>query len=742
MGIELHKQVLKEYGLIKIAEVNYEFKQRLWWHPEDKLEISVIQIEPYLLIKGIKHYVLKAITPEGELYIRDLNGLHEYLESHFSEIHISFSHFRDIDSQQLILKRIKDRKLRYSRNFVDTDLHEREAGLEKIKEEFNLKKDDMETTKALLNLTQGKSSLANRYLKTKLHQSKIKLEDLSGKGRQIEKNLFHSYKLLKEYRKKGSGAAFIFSYSSDLLACYVEDFKDALSATIKDLQDMHNFQIRQKLFGGKLNIFVEETEHPALAYQFEWAGGALNPNQLKKLGPEFDGLRKCTEDYLMLIPSKNIIVDGQIRDEKKLCSAKVLQNFFRRLDKVPKVSVPKDIPSSGGWIGNIIAGNEVTDIPLLHPIQMHHCYVSGTTRAGKTFLARVIVENCIIEGVTVIILDPGQQWFGLTRPALNENVLKRYDRLGINRCNARGFDANIYIPGSDSDYGMPEDLGNLLHKNSIISFRYCTDLERCRITSGILKKIYNSLERESEKLKVMIVFEEAHLFTQSGVIGEAKEAAQEVGIIINRIAREKAKFGCIILIISQSLSDFKREAKNVREMINTRMFLRATDNAEFEYIENYVSKEAKEIVKNLKQGEALVHGYAIPNPSGVKVYVRPPFSHVGELSDLELKEIVQSNEPDTYFQQGNSLQDPAESYEGSSDLPLTEREKAALRIIQEHYEKHNRAITAIELGNRMGLQGGSRQRIIDNLVQKKLVKTTKIPNVGRGRPIQGITPLC
>jgi len=50
-------------------------------------------------------------------------------------------------------------------------------------------------------------------------------------------------------------------------------------------------------------------------------------------------------------------------------------------------------------------------------------------------------------------------------------------------------------------------------------------------------------------------------------------------------------------LISQSLSDFKEEAKIVREMINSKFFLRASDKAELEYIQDYVSKEATEILK-------------------------------------------------------------------------------------------------------------------------------------------------
>jgi hypothetical protein len=90
----------------------------------------------------------------------------------------------------LILQRIRDKKLRYSDKDEDSDLSKKEAGLERIRGEFILKKNDLANTKALLNLTRGRSSIANEYLKMKFVRSKSELEELSTNGKKILRKRF------------------------------------------------------------------------------------------------------------------------------------------------------------------------------------------------------------------------------------------------------------------------------------------------------------------------------------------------------------------------------------------------------------------------------------------------------------------------------------------------------------------------------------------------------------------------
>lgn len=209
---------------------------------------------------------------------------------------------------------------------------------------------------------------------------------------------------------------------------------------------------------------------------------------------------------------------------------------------------------------------------------------------------------------------------------------------------------------------------------------------------------------------------------------DANKISKEVRSLITRIAREKAKYGVSLLFISQSLSDFRTDAKIVREMVNTRFFLRATDRAEHEYIEKYVSNEAVEIVKNLKQGEAFLHSPAIP---GVKFFVRAPFSSVKEPSNEEIKRINGRHE------MKHTLSN--ETVKQMFEPKLTERESRALKIIKEYHELEGGAIFTSEIGRRLKIQGGSRKRLLDKLVERNLVKKVEI-KMERGRPAHAFIP--
>ena len=60
------------------------------------------------------------------------------------------------------------------------------------------------------------------------------------------------------------------------------EFKDALDSIIKELNDVHRYQVTQKLCGSRLNIHIAEADEPVLVWLEEWSGGALSPRQMER----------------------------------------------------------------------------------------------------------------------------------------------------------------------------------------------------------------------------------------------------------------------------------------------------------------------------------------------------------------------------------------------------------------------------------------------------------------------------
>jgi hypothetical protein len=637
MSEGFHDSILEGAGFQKIGSLRWEFPLDIFWHPKDFSQVSVVGLNPYSLVKATKSYLMRAITPEGEVYSRDLPALHQALESYFKEVHISSFFMRDV-TPELALRRIREKRMRDTGK-ADTHIDEKESILSNIRNRYGEAKERLADTNAFMELAGNDSSLLESYLRMEHRRRKKEMEELKVVGRRLEEEVLKTKKLLREYERKGYTTAFVISFSSILHATWGrEDFQDAFNASIREIRNAHTYHIHQKLAGGKLHIYLEEVQHPLLALQAEWASGVLNPNQLASLGSHFDELRQKVEEYHMVFPSSDIQLDTITKDQKKLVTAKFLQNLISRLDKVSPIPHISELPTEGGWIGHVMEGDTITPHPLLYPLRVEHIYDSGTTRYGKSYLGRVLVENALIEGTNVLILDRTRQWCGLGKPANDEGVLIRFDTVGIGRKYVRGFPTKIFTPGNDVGLALPEDPKELFTGCSVICLKGLTDSESCTVARDILQAIYDSFDRESDRVELLVVLEEASTFLPGDVSKEAKEVAKEVRSLISRIAREKAKYGCVFLIITQSQSDFKDDAKIVREMVGARFFLRATDRAEHDYIEQYVSREAAEIIKKLRAGEAFVHSATV---AGAKCYVRAPFSAVSEMSNREIEQINQ-----------------------------------------------------------------------------------------------------
>jgi hypothetical protein len=198
---------------------------------------------------------------------------------------------------------------------------------------------------------------------------------------------------------------------------------------VKELRDADRLQVRQKLQGGKLQIFVEEIDSPGVSLLTRWAAAALCPRQLARLGPEAEALRQAVERQFMVLPRRDILLGGSAQDERQLAGARIVRNFLDRLEKIPAVGAsPAQSPKSTMpvWIGIAFEAGK-PGAPWELPIErIIHTYVSGSTGSGKSFLSRAIVEGCAcLEDLSIVVLDPGNQWIGLRCPEDRPEILAR-----------------------------------------------------------------------------------------------------------------------------------------------------------------------------------------------------------------------------------------------------------------------------------------------------------------------------
>ncbi|HYE20291.1 MAG TPA: DUF87 domain-containing protein, partial [Tepidisphaeraceae bacterium] len=441
--------MLRAEGFVPIGQFDYRLSLSVWWHPaaDRRLQVIVLRVGRSALIRGDKSYYLVSVTPDGETWARDIGLLHDWLESHFPEVRISLSHFRDVPPE--LAKAEVARRMAADAPTQPLPSVEQVAALQR---QLESTRDGIRSSEALLSLSDVDSDLLTGYMRSQARAGKAQVEQLKPRVDRERERLGVLQHLQREYQRKGSAAVYTFGIGSNA-QCAPDPtrFRDALRAVVHELTDLHRYQVRQKLEGGRLNVRIAEATEPAMTWVEQWLGGALTPNQLNRLGPEFNALRQLADGHVMVTPDEPITVDGgHVRHSEKHVAARFVSDVLARTDKRETgahdgaaVLTPETIPADAF---PLTLGQRVDDAgrsigPVAFPLaQMVHIYISGSTGSGKSYLARVLLEEAAKhERLNVLVLDPRNQSVGLLVPEDRPKVLERYAEFGMNLRQARGL---------------------------------------------------------------------------------------------------------------------------------------------------------------------------------------------------------------------------------------------------------------------------------------------------------------
>jgi hypothetical protein len=672
------------------------------------------------LIKGDKSYYLKSVGTEGETWARDIRLLHDYLEGHFPELRISFSHFRDVPPE-LAQTEVR-RRMALEAPTQPIPTVEEIARLQKQLEATRL---DVATTIGFAELMTGQSDVLSGHLQQLTRTRRAQIDRLQDQIERGEQRLGLLQHLQREYQHKGSAAVYSFSISSNIqVAENPVQFQDALRAVVKELSDMNRYQVTQKLSGGRLNIQVAEATEPAINWIEQWLGGALTPTQVHRRSPNLDLVRKATEDHVMVTPDDPIVVNDHVRHAETHMAARFVSNVLERLDKTdrfaqkaalsPESISPETIPLSLGW--------EVDDTgkmtrPVAFPLtEMVHIYVSGTTGGGKSFLARVLVEEAAqYKQLSILVLDPRNQAIGLLVPEDRPKILQQYEHFGMKPGRARGFRFSYFAPALPFTPPLPKDLSTLAMGRSIVSFKGLDDQRRCTLAGKILDAVFAACNaQESESPRLVVVVDEAHLFTRKRLDDSAKQAAAQVERALDKIAREGRKFGIVLALVSQTMKDFAYELASIRQMTTTKFFLRNSDR-EIDYAADIIGDGR--LLVQLPTGTALVHN---ANWGVVRIRVRPPYSKVFELAEAKTRQLV-----------------------GPGRIPskmLTTEAQRLFEVIKQHESSPDQPLNLSQAADFAGITSKRKfLELLSELQHTGVIRTKKLMERGRPRVIELVT---
>ena len=301
-----------------------------------------------------------------------------------------------------------------------------------------------------------------------------------------------------------------------------------------------------------------------------------------------------------------------------------------------------------------------------------HMVIAGSTGGGKTVTGQIIIEEAIMKGITVIVVDPTVQWTGFIRELSIESIKRKFDKFGMDKSRIRGFPANIISLDKDA---CKLEIKQLLSPGSlnILVANKLSEKELDLFTEHLLTSFFRELQVESQELKMLLVFDEIHrILPQYGGTGKGFLA-------IERGVREFQKWGIGLILISQILEDFIGQ---IRSNIGTEIQMRTSWDPDLASIKLKYGDNIQKSVVKAYAGSGMLHNsnYNIGQPFFVNF--RPPYHDITRLSEAELKKYFLLWEKLREIEQGSKNQDSFELREAKKQLA-----KANFPIVEMYLEE-------------------------------------------------------
>ena len=181
------------------------------------------------------------------------------------------------------------------------------------------------------------------------------------------------------------------------------------------------------------------------------------------------------------------------------------------------------------------------------------------------------------------------------------------------------------------------------------------------------------------------------------------------------MVREGRKYGCCVIIDSQSIKDFTRDSASIRQNTNTKIFLHNTDR-EIDYAADFIGN-GRQIVQ-LPPATAIIFN---PAWGVIKVKIRPPYSKVWDFSAEDTAKIIQK------------------ATTSPSRLSLADDAQGLLELIKEHYDRTGQGMNLSEVAIKFGISSKRKiQGLVDELEHGGYIKTYRINQRGKPRIIEPV----
>ena len=287
-------------------------------------------------------------------------------------------------------------------------------------------------------------------------------------------------------------------------------------------------------------------------------------------------------------------------------------NLLEETEYAGHVELPKwqvKLPKDGNMLGRLALDDwklgDFVYLPL-RKFAQKGLLVSGASGAGKTIAAKVIVEELLEDKTPVLVFDYTSQWERLLEKNTSEEMLDRYAEFGMRR-SPRGFKGRVIQSAPQLDDLLASEGVTVIDLSATYD-----SAERVGKVAQMLDQLleYFQFQEDSEKLRLLILVEEAHLWT-------SKEVPKDAIRFLDNAVRLLRKKGVGVMLISQKISDFAQYWTGV----SLRNELPATRPGAFPVRNNYRSTQPNSITGLASVPEPHLYAKRGP-PNHLRIRVR------------------------------------------------------------------------------------------------------------------------
>jgi hypothetical protein len=274
-----------------------------------------------------------------------------------------------------------------------------------------------------------------------------------------------------------------------------------------------------------------------------------------------------------------------------------------------------------------IPGTTLPSIINLNDAISHHTAILGVTGAGKSFIAKEIINQIKVD-TKIICIDFNNEFVNSLDPK-PENIICDDIAKNINKNIDLMVENNDKYPGNrkpkkDSDSWKLEvykgfkqeierflddpssnikifELPDVSNTTSILEYTKCFFRTLFSVAKGRLLS--------NQSTKICVVLEEAHtIIPEWNFLGSSDKNAQGVVNSIGQIALQGRKYGIGFLVIAQRTANV---SKTVLTQCNSVICFQAFDDTSYEFLSNYLGKDMTQSLSTVKKYHAIVAGKSL-----------------------------------------------------------------------------------------------------------------------------------